>query len=68
MLYEVAIVEKPTAEQSKEGKSEKLIFGPKAIIASDDRNAAIAVVIDNAADFANVAKDRMEVFVRPFVK
>lgn len=67
MLYEVAVVEHPTKEQAKEGVSEKLIFGPKAVVASDDRNAAIAVVIDNAADFANVAKNRMEVFVRPFV-
>jgi hypothetical protein len=68
MLYEVAIVEKPTDEQAKNGACEKLIFGPKAVVASDDRNAAIAVVIDNAADFAQVAKDRMEVLVRPFVK
>lgn len=67
MLYEVAILEKPTREQVKAGESEKLIFGPAAVVASDDRGAAISVVIDNAATFADVARDRMEVLVRPFV-
>lgn len=66
MLFEVAVLEKPTKEQAKEGACEKLVFGPKPVVATDDRNAAIAVVIDNAAEFANVAKDRMEVLIRPF--
>ena len=66
MLYEVAVLEKPTLEQIKEGAIEKLIFGPRAVVASDDRNAAISVVIDNAAAFGAVDKGRMEVLVRPF--
>jgi hypothetical protein len=66
MLFEVAVLQKPTREQAKEGVCEKLIFGPHAVVAADDRNAAIAIVIDHAAEFANVAKDRMEVLVRPF--
>lgn len=66
MLYEVAVLEKPTMEQIKEGVIEKLIFGPKAVVASDDRNAAISVVIENAAAFATVDKSRIEVLVRPF--
>ena len=68
MLYEVAVLEKPTLEQVKEGAVEKLIFGPRAVVASDDRNAAIAVVIENAAVFTQVDKSRMEVLVRPFAK
>ena len=68
MLFEVAVIEHPTKEQAKEGATEKLIFGPVSVIASDDRNAAIAVVIDNAAIFAEVAKDRMEILVRLFAE
>jgi len=67
MLYEVAILEVPTREQEKAGQAEKLIFGPAPVVASDDRNASISVVIDNADKFANVAKDRMKVLIRPFV-
>lgn len=67
MLYEVAVLEKPTKEQAKEGVAEKLIFGPKTVVANNDRNAAIAVVIDNLSAFEGVSKERMEVLVRPFV-
>lgn len=31
MLYEVAILEKPTQKEAEEGKAERLVFGPKPI-------------------------------------
>lgn len=68
MLYEVAILEKPTPEQAKEGLAERLVLGPVAVVAGDERNAAIAVVMDHAAVVSGAAKDRLEVLVRPFAK
>lgn len=32
MLYEIAILEKPTKKETEEGAMEKLVFGPKAIV------------------------------------
>jgi hypothetical protein len=63
-LFEVAILEKPTKNEAEDGKSERLVFGPKAVIARDGQSAGIAAVLD--ADKLEVNRDRMEVLVRPF--
>lgn len=70
-LYEVAILEKPTKKEVEdEGKSERLVFGPKAVIANDPQSAAIAAVLDGDTDNPggkiNVDRARMTVLVRPF--
>ena len=64
MLYEVAILERPTPKEAEEGKAERLVLGPKAVIANDERGAAIAAVLDNTD--IKVDRSRMEVLVRPF--
>ena len=64
MLYEVAILEKPTTKQAEEGKVERLILGPKAVIANDPQGAAIAAVQGNGDLNADIS--RLEVLVRPF--
>lgn len=64
-LFEVAIIEKPTKKDAEEGASEKLIFGPKAVIARDNQSAAIAAVMDGDVP-KDVDRQRMEVLVRPF--
>ena len=58
-LFEVAILEKPAKKAGKE----KLVFGPKALIARDLQAAAIAPFIDEKI---KVDRDRMIVLVRPF--
>jgi len=63
-LFEVAILEKPTKNEAEDGKSERLVFGPKAVIARDNQSAGIAAVLD--ADKLEINRDRMEVLVRPF--
>jgi hypothetical protein len=45
-LYEVAILEKPTQKEAEEGKSERLVLGPKAVVANDPQSAAISAVLD----------------------
>lgn len=66
MLYEVAILERPTKKESEDGKPERLVFGPKAVVANDPQSAAIAAVLDG--EKLEVDRSRMEVLVRPFVK
>lgn len=64
-LYEVAILEAPTKKEAEEGGSEKLVFGPKAVVANDSQSAAIAAVMDSK-DAVQVDRARMQVLVRPF--
>jgi hypothetical protein len=68
MLYEVAILEKPTKKEIEdEGKTERLVFGPKAVIANDSKSAAIAAVLDgDNGSKIEVDRSRMTVLVRPF--
>ena len=63
-LYEVAILERPTKKEAEDGKSERLVFGPKAIVANDPQSAAIAAVLDG--EKITVDRARMQVLVRPF--
>lgn len=65
-LYEVAILEKPTRkEQEETGAIEKLVFGPKPVVAADEQSAAISAVLDSSKDM-EVDRARMLVLVRPF--
>ena len=65
-LYEVAILEKPTQKEMENGKSERLVMSPKAVVANDPQSAAITAVLDGAK--LDVDKSRMEVLVRPFAE
>ena len=65
-LFEVAIIEKPTQKEVEDGKSERLVFGPKAVVANDAQSAAISAVLGENGSMTNVDKQRMEVLVRPF--
>ena len=66
-LFEVVVMEMP--ERAKfEGdgfKPERLVLGPKAVVAQDSQGAAIAAVMDAGAEL-KVDRARMQVIVRPF--
>lgn len=64
-LFEVAILEKPTKKEMEEGAVEKLVFGPKPVVANDEQSAGISAVLDGGK--VEVDKSRMLVLVRPFV-
>lgn len=64
-LFEVAIIEKPTKKEREDGKSERLVFGPKAVVANDGQSAAIAAVLGEGAPPA-LDMSKAEVLVRPF--
>lgn len=64
-LFEVAVLEKPTKKAAEEGETlERLVFGPKVIVAGDSQSAAIGVFLENKLD---VDRTRMQVLVRPFI-
>jgi len=66
-LFEVAIIETPTKKEAEEGKTERLVFGPRAVIANDPQSAGIAAVLDgNNGEKIEVDRARMKVLVRPF--
>lgn len=65
MLFQVALVQLPTKKEAEDGKGETLILPPTAVIASDDKAAAVQAV---AANKDKVPDDltRVQVLVRPF--
>lgn len=66
-LFEVAIIQKPTRKELEEGTgTEKLLFGPAAVIARDAQSAAITAVTGPNAP-VGLDMSRAEVLVRPFV-
>ena len=64
-LFEVAVIQKPTKKESEEGGIEKLLFGPRAVVARDAQAAAIGAVMGG-----EMPKDadltRIDVLIRPF--
>ena len=72
-LFEVAILEKPTKSDEAEGAVERLVFGPKALVAASINAAEMAAILEAGAailkgstDFPEISA-RMRVLVRPFV-
>lgn len=62
-LFEVAVLEHPTKKEKEDGSQEKLVIGPKAVIAKDAQSAAIAAVMGEGK---TLDYTRIEVLVRPF--
>lgn len=64
-LFEVAILQKPTKKEAEDGMSEKIIFGPKPVIARDDQSAGFSALRDEEVP-RDLDINRAEVLVRPF--
>ena len=64
MVYLVCAIENPTEEESKKGITPKLAGELKAIVATNDNNAAIKYAQEH---LASVNMDKTEVLVRPFM-
>ena len=65
-LFEVAIMEVPSSKEKEDGATEKLVFGPKFVVATDSQSAAIKSILENASAMSDVNKEKMQVLVRPF--
>ncbi len=64
-LFEVAIIEKPTKKEAEDGAVEKLVFGPKCVLARDQQGAVVVALLGD--DKPTVNMNKAEVLVRPFV-
>ena len=62
-LFEVAILEKP---KKKSDEPERLVFGPKAVVAADPQSAGIVAVMAEDLTDTMIDVTRAEVLVRPF--
>jgi hypothetical protein len=63
-LFEVAVIEQPTKKEQEDGAVEKLVFGPKAVIAKDPQAAGVGAIL--GAKDTEFNPQRIEVLVRPF--
>jgi hypothetical protein len=64
-LFEIAILQKPTKKEAEEGATEKLIFGPKSVIARDEQAAGFAALMGSEVP-RDLDMNRAEVLIRPF--
>jgi len=65
-IYLVAVIEQPTKKEKDENSAmPKLILEPTAVIAKDDKDAALKVAMKNEK-LRGLDQDRLEVIVRPF--
>jgi len=66
MLFEVAIIRKPTKKEIEEGTGqEQLILAPVTVLAADPQGAVISAVTRNGT-IKDFDPHRCEVLVRPF--
>lgn len=63
-LFQVAIIERPTAKEAEDGAEEKLILKPVPVIAANEQAAGIVAVMENKDIEFNSA--RSQVLVIPF--
>ena len=65
-LFYVVAVENPTKKDIEENDAiSKVIMGPKLIMARDDRDAALKVLL-NDNEVKQAEQDRLELVIRPF--
>jgi hypothetical protein len=68
-LFEVAVLEKPTKDAQDHGAQERLVLGPVSIVAPNPEVAKILIGknLPATVNGMEVAPDRLEVLVRPFL-
>lgn len=65
MLFEVALVKKPTRKEASEGILEELLVAPECFVAQDGQSAGAKSIMKNREKVETII-DRVEVLVRPF--
>jgi len=63
-LYEVAVISIPSKKELEEGGTEKLIFGPKAVVAKNEQAAVFGVA--QADEIKGADLNKLQVLVRSF--
>lgn len=66
-VFEVLVIEHPTKKQrDEESALERIIAGPKAVVAKTTQGASFKVTRELAGELKDADEDRIEVLVRPF--
>ena len=66
MICEVLVIEYPKKVKDEEPELERIVLGPKVVVAKSEQSAAVLVLRD--PDFpTDAVLERCEVVVRPFV-
>ena len=66
MLYWVAAIIEPTKKEKEETSAmEKLVMQPKIVVARDDKDAAIKIVMGEES-LKGLDTDKLQIIVRPF--
>ena len=65
MLFEVALLKKPTPNEEDAGQLEELLVAPEPIIAQNDHSAGAKSIMKHKDKIADIF-DRVEVVIRPF--
>lgn len=66
-LFNMVMIEVPTKEQSKEGKLERVLVGPKLVVAADEQGAVMGFILNDAPAKETFDQTRARVIVSPFV-
>jgi hypothetical protein len=65
-LFEIAIIQTQTKKEAEDGVGgEKMLFGPKFILAKDGQTAALSAMMAEDAP-KGIDMNRAQVLVRPF--
>jgi len=64
-LFEIAVLVKPSHDEANRGEQEKLVFGPKAIVAKDAQSAPLVAALDPGFP-KGMDPGKLEVLCRPF--
>lgn len=64
MLFEVAILEKPTKQDAEKGVTERIVLAPTAVTAKDRDGAIVAAL--KSTTLRDVDTNRIDVLVRNF--
>lgn len=64
MLYQVAVIRKPTQEEIEQGKLESILVQPTFVVAVDEQRAALSVAAKNGQVIAD--EPQAAVLVRAF--
>lgn len=65
MLYEYVIIERPTKRDEEKGELERVLHGPKLVVAADEEDAKVQALVGFSIP-DGVVKSRVGVVIRSF--
>jgi hypothetical protein len=66
MLFQVAVVERPTEKEEEDGAVEKILVEPTTIVAKSQNAVAMKIVQEHSSKLRDADPDRVDILIRPF--